>query len=104
MRYRLKEYLLIAFLISLIVLGLAFAPHLHGEAIPMENPTTGEEGYWISEEDLQASIVAAEIVAELEEENGVLKEKVFKVKRREGVEVGAITALLLYFILQLVGG
>lgn len=104
MRDKSREYLLIFLLISLIIFGLASSPKLHGDAIPLENPITREEGYWISEEDLQASIVAAETVAELEEENEVLKEKVFKVKRREAVEVGTLAALLLYFILQLFGG
>jgi hypothetical protein len=104
MKVDLKEYLLLLILISIVLFGLVSGVRAHGEAIPMKNPSTGEEGYWISESDLQASIVAANTVDSLSKENEILKEKFYKSRRREAAEVGGLIGLLTYIILTLVGG
>jgi hypothetical protein len=100
-------FLIIA-LSVLIFLGLFFSPPLHGDAIPMKNPSTGEEGYWISEEDLQASIVAAETVGSLEETQKDLLKEIRKLEKTNtilfGVTTGVSVGVLTFFFLNLVFG
>lgn len=99
-----RNYLLLLILLLIVLFGIVYSPKLHGDAIPLKNPTTGEEGYWISEEDLQASVVAADLAKALKVEVEEMEEKVFKSRRREAIEIGGLVGLLTYIILHLIGG